>query len=81
MKLKLTKKSENQLNNYHAGVGHMWLSMAGNGGYKHKHCDIMFICKNGKYILSMGIGRATIELTPEQAQILGCFAVEEDFNE
>ncbi len=71
-RLKLTKASEKDLYNYHAGCGRCFLSEG--TGMEIKNFPITFFHRNGRYVLRMG-NMDAIELTKEQIREIGCFAV------
>ncbi len=74
MEIKLTKKSKDKLEQWHAGSGVMYLSEG--TGNSFTCCDIFFRKIGEKYKLSMGNSKS-VELTEEQAKILGVYAKEE----
>lgn len=71
--LKLTKSSEKELRGYHAGSGQYFISDGTGQGLRSAFIGLR--TADGKFYLTLG--HNYIELTPEQAEIVGIFFVEE----
>jgi len=74
MKLKLTKKSKNELMNWHGGSGTVFFSTG--EGNSFKIADFFFRKYGEKYRL--GIGNKSILLTDEQIKEMGEMAIEDN---